>query len=125
MRKAVFLDRDGGINRKAPEGQYITRWADMQFLPGVEEAIALLHRAGFAVIIVSNQRCVAKALISNAELEELHYRMLEHLASSGASIDAVYYCPHDPQDSCPCRKPAPGMILQAAQEHRIDLPNSL
>jgi len=124
MRKAVFLDRDGVVNRKAPEGHYITRWEDMEFLPGVAEAITILHRAGFSVIVVSNQRCVAKGLLSLADLEHLHRRMLEHFASAGAAINAVYYCPHDVQPPCSCRKPAPGMLLQAAREQQIDLSGS-
>jgi D-glycero-D-manno-heptose 1,7-bisphosphate phosphatase len=124
MGKAAFLDRDGVINRKAPEGEYITRWEDFQFLPGVAEGIALLNRAGFAVIVVSNQRCVAKGLLSIAELELIHQRMVEQLAASQAFLTGIYYCPHDNHLSCSCRKPAPGMLLQAAREHSIDLANS-
>jgi|SRR5579864_130037 len=124
MRKAAFLDRDGVINRKAPEGQYITRWKDFQFMPQVTEAIAILNRARFSVIVVSNQRCIAKGLLSIKELEQIHCRMLERVAAAGASIDAVYYCPHDLQPPCACRKPAPGMLFRAAKEHLIDLPSS-
>ena len=69
MSKAAFLDRDGVINRKAPDGHYITRWEDFEFLPRVAEAIRLLERGGFSVIVVSNQRCVAKGLLTIAELE--------------------------------------------------------
>lgn len=125
MNRAAFLDRDGVINQKAPEGQYVTRWEDMKFLPGVPEAIAQLNRAGLQVILISNQRCVAKGLISVSELEALHQRMQHWLAERGAVIDAIYYCPHEKtQPPCDCRKPAPGMLLQAAREHQIDLPNS-
>lgn len=121
MKKAAFLDRDGVINRKAPEGQYVTRWKEMEFLPGVAHAIALLNQAGFQVIVVSNQRCVAKGLMSEADLEVLHQRMCRELAAAGATIDAVYYCPHEIHPPCSCRKPAPGMLLTAAREHQIDL----
>jgi D-glycero-D-manno-heptose 1,7-bisphosphate phosphatase len=124
MRNAVFLDRDGVINQKAPEGQYVTCWEDMQFLHGVAEAIALLHDHQFLVIVVSNQRCVAKGLLSVEGLEQLHRRMLDHLAERDAPIHAVYYCPHEQQPACTCRKPAPGMLLQAAAEHLLDLPGS-
>jgi D-glycero-D-manno-heptose 1,7-bisphosphate phosphatase len=124
MQKAVFLDRDGVINRNAPEGQYITRWEDFEFLPKVADGIHLLHQANFAVIVVSNQRCVAKGLLAVQELEDMHRRMLDHLARSNAKIDAVYYCPHDNVPACPCRKPAPGMLLHAAQEQSIDLSRS-
>lgn len=90
-------------------------------LPGVAQAISLLNRAGFLVIVVSNQRSVAKGLITAAELNSLHQRMRDELAHAGAFIQAVYYCPHELQPSCACRKPQPGMLLEAAREHNIDL----
>lgn len=121
MRKAAFLDRDGVINRKAPEDNYVTRWEDVQILPGVAEAIALLNRSGFLVIVVSNQRGVARKLITDSALEMIHERMRAELAHSGARIDAVYYCPHELQPPCGCRKPQPGMLLRAASIHGIDL----
>lgn len=121
MNRAAFLDRDGVINRKAREGEYVTRWEEMQILPGVAEAISLLNRAGFRVIVVSNQRCIAKGLITTAELETLHEKMCGVLASDGATIDAIYYCPHEKQPACRCRKPEPGMLLNAARDHAIDL----
>lgn len=123
--KAAFLDRDGVINQKAPEGAYITRWENVKFLPGVAEGIAQFNRAGWQVIIISNQRCVAKGLTGIPELEALHRRMLAWLAEHGANIDAVYYCPHEKTTPpCDCRKPEPGMLLQAALEHDIDMPHS-
>jgi len=124
MKKAAFLDRDGVINKKAPEGEYITRWEEMQFLPGVAEAIALLNRANFCVLVVSNQRCVAKGLLSVTDLESIHARMCRELAEKGATITEVYYCPHDNQPPCECRKPASGLLLLAAREHEIDLNRS-
>jgi D-glycero-D-manno-heptose 1,7-bisphosphate phosphatase len=125
MNKAAFLDRDGVINRKAPtEGDYITRWEEMQILPGVVEAIALLNRAGFRVIVVSNQRCVAKGLVKAGELDSMHQRMCGELAAMGAKIDRVYYCPHEEQPPCSCRKPEPGMLFAAADEYQVDLRSS-
>lgn len=121
MKKAAFLDRDGVINRKAPEGQYVTRWADMEFLPGSCEAIRLLNDAGFLVVVVSNQRCVAKGLITTEDLESMHARMCHEFHAAGANIDAVYYCPHDNQPPCGCRKPQPGMLLDAARAHDVQL----
>jgi D-glycero-D-manno-heptose 1,7-bisphosphate phosphatase len=105
MKKAAFLDRDGVINRKAPEGQYVTRWEEMKFLPGACEAIRLLNNAGFLVVVVSNQRCVAKGLITTEELDSLHAQMRNEFAAAGATIDAIYYCPHEIQPPCSCRKP--------------------
>src|ERR1043165_1767277 len=121
MNKAAFLDRDGVINRKAHKGEYITRWEDLRFLPGVAEAIALLKQSGYLVVVITNQRCVAKGQITIPELEALHQRMREHLAKSGAVIDAVYYCPHEKEPVCRCRKPAPAMLLDAARDHKTDL----
>jgi D-glycero-D-manno-heptose 1,7-bisphosphate phosphatase len=124
MKKAAFLDRDGVINRKAPEGQYVTRWEEMEFLPGAREAIRSLNQAGYFVVIVSNQRCVAKGLITTSELESMHARMRREFKAAGATIDAIYYCPHDFQPPCICRKPQPGMILEAARTHELDLAGS-
>jgi D-glycero-D-manno-heptose 1,7-bisphosphate phosphatase len=121
INKAVFLDRDGVINRKPVDGEYITRWEEIQFLPGVAEAIGKLNRSKVRVIVVSNQRCVAKGLITASELDFIHRRMCEQLATAGATIDGVYYCPHEKRPPCNCRKPAPGMLLRAAREHRLDL----
>jgi len=121
MRKAAFLDRDGVINRKAPNGCYVTCWSQMHFLPNTAQAIAKLNQAGFRVIVVSNQRCVAKGLITIADLDSIHRRMCDTLAAAGAIIDAVYYCPHEVRACCGCRKPAPGMLLDAARAHKIDL----
>lgn len=121
MNRAVFLDRDGVINRKAREGEYITRWEDVEILPGVAEAIAILNRAEFRVIVVTNQRCVAKGLITTADLDTLHQRLRDGLKNSGAVIDAVYYCPHEIEPKCRCRKPATGMLLDAAHDDEIDL----
>jgi len=124
MNSAVFLDRDGVINRKAVEGEYITNSDEMELLPGVAEGIASLNRAEFCVIVITNQRCVAKGLISEADLQELHRRMCLVLARDGAVIDAIYYCPHDLEPQCQCRKPAPGMLLEAAKSRSIDLGSS-
>ena len=119
--RAAFLDRDGVINRKPLENGYVTRWEDLQFMPGVAESIALLNHAGYQVIVVSNQRCVARGLVTSQALDSIHQQMCNWLASAGARIDAVYYCPHETQPPCSCRKPAPGLLLTAAREHEIDL----
>jgi D-glycero-D-manno-heptose 1,7-bisphosphate phosphatase len=124
MSRAAFLDRDGLINRKPPEGEYVTCWEEMQLLPGVSHAIGLLNRAGFRVIVVTNQRCVAKGLVSTAVLEAMHQRMCEELAEKGAHIEEIYYCPHEFNPACSCRKPAPGMLLSAARKYDIDLATS-
>ena len=114
--KYVFLDREGVICRKPPEGEYISQWATFQLLPGVEMAVALLNRSGRRVIVVTNQRGVAVGRYTCAEVEELHSRLQQHLAMHGAKIDAFYYCPHDDGDQCDCRKPKPGLFWQAFRD---------
>jgi D-glycero-D-manno-heptose 1,7-bisphosphate phosphatase len=124
MKKAAFLDRDGVINRKPPEGQYVTRWEELQFLPGVSEAIILLTGAGYSVFVVTNQRGVAKGLLTQDDVESIHQKMCQELACAGAVITKVYYCPHERQPPCTCRKPAPGMLLTAAKSYDLDLASS-
>jgi len=111
----VFLDRDGVINRKAPEGSYVWSWKDFLILPGVESAIALLNRSGRHVIVVSNQRGVALGLYTRMDVEALHRRLEIHLADFGAHVDAYYYCPHD-ENQCNCRKPKIGLFEQAFRD---------
>ena len=110
----VFLDRDGVINRKAAEGDYVSDWADFQLLPGVEEAIARLNRHGCRVIVVSNQRGIALGLYTASAVETLHDRLQQHLATHGAHVDAFYYCPHD-RGKCQCRKPGIALFKQAQE----------
>jgi D-glycero-D-manno-heptose 1,7-bisphosphate phosphatase len=121
MNRAAFLDRDGVINQKPPEGKYVTRWEEMHLLPGVASAIALLNKAGFCVIGVTNQRCVAKNLVSATTLQSMHQRLCAELAAKGATIDAIYFCPHEKDQHCHCRKPAAGMLIAAALVHGINL----
>ena len=118
--RCVFLDRDGVLNRKPPEGEYIGRWSDFHLLPGVEEAIATLNRAGRRVVVVSNQRGIALGRYTAADVEALHAQFQEHLAAHGARIDAFYYCPHDIGE-CDCRKPNTGLFRQAFR----DFPDAL
>ena len=111
----VFLDRDGVLNEKMPEGRYVTSWAEFQLLPGVPEAIARLNRAGLRVIVVSNQRGIALGLYSVADVEAIHAALQGLLNSQGAHVDAFYFCPHD-KGQCNCRKPLPGLFDQAVAQ---------
>lgn len=111
----VFLDRDGVINEKMPEGRYVTSVREFRILPGVPEAIARLNRAGIRVIIVSNQRGIALGIMSTAMVEEIHRHLQQLLNASGARIDAFYVCPHD-RNSCSCRKPLPGLYKKALED---------
>jgi len=113
--RTVFLDRDGVLNKKMPEGQYVRSWDEFHLLPGVVEAIGKLNRRGIRVIVVSNQRGVALKLFATADVEAIHTHLKELLASHGAHIDAFYFCPHE-KGQCNCRKPLSGMFEQAVAE---------
>jgi D-glycero-D-manno-heptose 1,7-bisphosphate phosphatase len=114
-KRGVFLDRDGVINEKMPEGRYVSRWDEFHLLPGVVEAIAMLNGAGVRLVVVSNQRGVALGLYSPAEVVALHARLQQELAKAGAHVDGFYFCPHD-KGVCACRKPLSGMFEQAVAE---------
>jgi D-glycero-D-manno-heptose 1,7-bisphosphate phosphatase len=102
--RTVFLDRDGVINRKPREGEYIGHWSDFHLLAGAAGAIAALHRSGRRILVVSNQRGVALGLYTEADVNDLHRALEQHLAAYGAYIDGFYFCPHD-RNQCDCRKP--------------------
>ncbi|MGD0734839.1 MAG: HAD family hydrolase [Terracidiphilus sp.] len=113
--RTVFLDRDGVVNEKMPEGQYVTSWDEFRLLPRVAESIAELNQAGLRVIVVSNQRGIARGLYSAADVDAIHARLRSLLQASGAKIDGIYYCPHD-KGQCNCRKPMRGLFDQAVAD---------
>jgi len=113
--ETVFLDRDGVLNEKMPEGCYVTRWADFRPLPGVPEAIQMMNRAGLTVIVVSNQRGVSLGLYSVDDVNSIHDAFQDLLKSHGAHVDGYFFCPHD-KHQCNCRKPLPGLFEQAATQ---------
>jgi D-glycero-D-manno-heptose 1,7-bisphosphate phosphatase len=111
----VFLDRDGVLNQKMPEGRYVTALSEFVPLPGVPQAIASLNRAGLRVVAVSNQRGIALGLYTAADVLDIHAAFQSELASEGARVDAFYFCPHDKAE-CNCRKPLPGLFNQAVAD---------
>ena len=119
MRPAIFLDRDGVINRN--RDSYITSWQEFVFLPGVFVPLCQLAESNLAVVVVSNQSAVARGLMSSADLEIIHSQMIEEIERRGGRVDAVFCCPHDPEEKCDCRKPRPGLLLQAAARLDLDL----
>ena len=123
MRKTVFLDRDGLINVKPSEHDYVKNWGEFCFLPGVAHAIKRLNDNGYLVIIVTNQRGVARGFMTLEEVENIHTEMCVHLRECGANIDAIYICPHQ-EGACTCRKPQIGMLLKAEKDYKIDKENS-
>jgi D-glycero-D-manno-heptose 1,7-bisphosphate phosphatase len=120
LRRAVstvFLDRDGVLNQKMPEGCYVRSVEEFHLLPGVPQAIAALNRAGLRVLVVSNQRGVSRGLYTPADVERIHAAFQQMLQPCGARIDRFYFCPHG-KNECACRKPLAGMFEQA----RADFP---
>ena len=111
--KAVLLDRDGVIN--ADQDGYVTSWDQFRLLPGTLEGLRQLTAAGYRLAVVTNQAVVGRGLASAAEVEELNARMVSALAEGGARIDAVLYCPHAPEEGCACRKPQPGLLIEAGR----------
>jgi D-glycero-D-manno-heptose 1,7-bisphosphate phosphatase len=116
----VFLDRDGTINVKQPEGQYVTSPAELILLPGAARAVARLNAAGMRTILVTNQRWLSTSPAGATAYAAIHARLTQLLAAEGARLDAAYHCPHA-SGTCDCRKPQPGMLRRAAAEHQIDL----
>jgi len=122
MRKTVFLDRDGVINRKL-ESDYVKIWSEFRFLPGAIDAIKIINEKGYLVIVVTNQRGIARGLMTEQDLKLIHRRMLQELQRNEAHIDDIFFCPHE-RDSCDCRKPKPGMLIQANEKWNIDFSDS-
>jgi D-glycero-D-manno-heptose 1,7-bisphosphate phosphatase len=112
--RTVFLDRDGILNEKMPEGQYVSRWEEFRIIAGVPEALRRLNEAGLRVIVVSNQRGIALGLYSAADVAAIHSKFQQLLGDVGAHIDAFFICPHD-KGQCDCRKPLPGLFERAVE----------
>ena len=131
-QKAVFLDRDGTINRYVG---FLREEAEFELLPGVAEAIGKINASGYLAVVVTNQPVIARGEVTVPQLQNIHNKMETLLGYEGVYVDAIYYCPHHPHKGyageipelkidCDCRKPKPGMLLQAAADYNIDLANS-
>lgn len=141
MNRAVFLDRDGVINKwEEPQGEasadsrnwYCLSWDEFEWAEGAIEGLKLLAETEYKLIVVSNQSCINKGLIHKSQVINIFDRMRRSLGRTNTGqlhtvyhrIDGYYFCPHDPEENCACRKPRPGMVFKAAVEHEIDLTKS-
>jgi histidinol-phosphate phosphatase family protein len=117
----ILLDRDGVLNRKPPRAHYVRDWEDWQWIPGARQALRILRQAGYRTVIVSNQAGIGRGLMTEDDLRAVHDRMRREVTQTGGSIDAIYYCPHDWDAGCTCRKPKSGLLYQAQKELHLDL----
>jgi len=128
MNRAVFLDRDGVIN-KSTAGEFIKdrrvkKWDEFEFLPNTIKALKGLSKTDYKIIIVTNQSGISKGLHTEEALIDIHNKMIEELSRHGARIDSVKFCPHKEEDGCRCRKPETFMIISAKNEFDLDLNKS-
>lgn len=118
---AVFIDRDGVVNRRRV-ADYVKTWQEFQFLPDIFQVLPEIHAAGYRAILITNQQGIAKGLMAEGDLAAIHAHMQDELyRRTGHRFDGIYFCPHGKDDGCNCRKPEPGMLLRAADEHGIQL----
>ena len=121
-KKVVFLDRDGTLNVRPPKACYVEKADDFVWLDGAIQAVKLLNDNDVITILVSNQPGIARGNLTVSDLDEIHNKMQKDLQENGAHIDYIYYCPHNWDDGCDCRKPKPGMLYQAARDLSLNLP---
>jgi len=124
-QRAIFIDRDGTINVNV---HHLHRVEDLQLIPNADKAIAKLNAAGYAIIVITNQSAIARGLLTEAGLTEIHTELKRQLATQNATLNAIYHCPHHPEYGekiiCTCRKPKPHMLQRATKEHNLDLSRS-
>ena len=123
MTPALFLDRDGVIIEN--RANYVRSWADVEIYPQALEALATVKDSPYKIVIVTNQSGVGRGIFSLETAQSINERLVAEIEKANGRIDATYLCPHAPWANCTCRKPQPGMLLQAAQEHNLDLGRSL
>ena len=122
MTKAIFLDRDGVINQERKD--YVKKLDEFRILDKTSDAINIIKNRGFLVIIITNQSAISRKLLSVETLNKIHEKLQSYLEKYGTSFDGVYFCPHMPSENCECRKPKPGLIVQAVTDFQIDLSQS-
>ncbi len=115
----ILIDRDGVINKKLPKHNYVTSIKKFKFLPDVKKAISLLKKSGLKSAIISNQSAIGKGLMTIEDLNKIHNYMINEFKRYDGKIEKIFFCPHKKEDNCSCRKPQPGMILQALDYFNI------
>jgi len=123
-KKIVFLDRDGVICQKPDNDAYVLNWDEFHFLPGSIEAIVRLTKAGWPIMVISNQACISRGLNTQGDLDDMTAKAIVEIEKAGGRIEKFYYCPHQNSDKCDCRKPKTGMFREAARDFEIDFAES-
>ena len=118
MNSAVFIDRDGVINKDL--GKYVTCPEEFDFLPRAIDALKRLYKSKYKLIIITDQGGIGKGIYTEKDLEDIHKKMCTLLENEGVILDGIYYCPHHPDENCDCRKPRLGMVRRAVEEHDIN-----
>jgi D-glycero-D-manno-heptose 1,7-bisphosphate phosphatase len=122
MRRAVFVDRDGVICRNRKD--HVKSWEEFVFLPGAVEAMVGLTRLDLPIVVITNQAVINRGIVPEEVVEDINHRMALAIEAAGGRVDKVMYCPHRPDEHCACRKPQPGMLLDAARDLGLDLAHS-
>jgi len=124
-KKVILLDRDGVINKKPPKAEYIKNWSEFKFLPGAIDALKLLTKKGYRIILISNQAGIGRGAMTEEDLKKIHKKFLEVCRKEGINLTGIYHCPHNWDEGCFCRKPKPGMLFKAAADHNFDLTKTI
>ncbi|MBE9475254.1 MAG: HAD family hydrolase [Chloroflexi bacterium] len=123
MNPALFLDRDGVIIEN--RSNYVRTWSDVSIYPQAVRALEKIEASEYKIFILTNQSVVGRGIISHSTADKINKRLVEEIESAGGRVDGVFMCPHTPDENCPCRKPKPGMILEAAASSQLDLSKSI
>jgi D-glycero-D-manno-heptose 1,7-bisphosphate phosphatase len=123
MNKAIFLDRDGVVIENV--ATYVRSWADVEIFPWALAALARLSGSPYKIVIVTNQSAVGRGILSLDEAHSINHRLIREIEKAGGCVDGLFMCPHAPSDHCDCRKPKPGLLLQAASALDLDLSRSI
>ena len=119
---AIFLDRDGVLNKERKD--YVKNVNELDIISGIEIPLKLLKEKGYLLIVITNQSAINRGYTTHESVKKIHSKLNTYLEKFNVSIDKFYYCPHRPNENCYCRKPKPGLLLQAAKDFDIDLKNS-
>lgn len=124
-KKIILLDRDGVINKKPPKAEYVKSWEEFEFLPGAIDALKLLTQKEYEIFIISNQAGIGRGVMTEDNLKGIHKKFLEACKKEDIGVKGIYYCPHNWDEGCFCRKPKPGMLFKAAADHSFDLTEAI